>query len=217
MKNIFLHILLCFIVVTSFHCGITQPVRTIPNDETRLQASFGGPIIPLGDVAVPVPYLNAGGQYGASENLTLFGNFHITSLLFKDIGIDGGAATRIFAESGIYPEVTMQGRLIFFWDFIRSGSTRVFPMATLNASYRVGTMSLFYVGADNLFQVHEPEYFLAPLIGYRFPVSETMTMQMESKWLAANKDTRHGIFEGATSVSGKGNISFYLGMEMVLK
>ncbi|MFA6541510.1 MAG: hypothetical protein WCT99_07900 [Bacteroidota bacterium] len=217
MKNIFLHILLCIFVITSFHCGITQPVRTIPKEETRLTASFGGPIIPLGDIAIPVPYLNAGGQYGASDDLTLFGNFHITSLLFKDIGVDGGAASRLLKENGIYPEVTVQGRLLFFWDFIRSGSTRLFPSATVNASYAVGRASLFYFGADNLYQVHEPEYFFAPFIGYRFPLSKTMTMQMESKWLAANKETRHGIFEGVTSVSGKGNISFYLGMEMVLQ
>ncbi len=217
MKKIILHILISIPFFFSIHCGVTQPVHVIPKDETRLQASFGGPIIPLGTIAIPVPYLNMGVQYGFQENVTLFGNFHTTALLFKDIGVDGGCAVRLNHEEGMYPEITAKGQLFFFWDVMRSNNIRVFPMGSIIGSYSTGDRSLIYFGADNLFQIHKADYFFAPLIGYQFGLNRNMTMQFETKWLAANKDTRHGVFEGATSIGGRGNFSFYLGMEMTLK
>lgn len=209
-----------FIVVLAFlslHCGVTQPVRVLPENETRLAVSLGGPVMPVGDIAIVVPYLNVGIQYGQRENMTVFGNIHTTALLFKDLGLDGGFAARLLREKGIRPEVTLKGQVYFFWDFIRGNNKRLFPTATINASYTVGDRSLIYFGADNLYQVHQPEYFFAPLLGYQFGLTETMTMQIETKWLAANKDTRHGIFEGTASITGKGNVGFYLGVEMPLQ
>ncbi len=106
-------------------CGVTQPIRPIDEGSTELVASLGGPIIPVGGVAFPVPYLNVGALYGYSSNLTLYSNAHITALLFKDVAIDGGFSSSLFSEKGLIPEISFNGRIYFFWDAFR-GTTSLF-------------------------------------------------------------------------------------------
>ncbi len=209
------------IFVTSIYllsgCGITQPVRPIEEGTTEIVASFGGPIIPFASIAIPVPYLNAGALYGIKPNLTLYGNAHITALLFKDVGLDAGFSARLLPEHGIRPEITLNGRAYFFWDAFRGNTTRLYPMGTLTASYEVSERSLFYFGADNLYQMKTSDLFVSSFVGYSFPIGESTVMQIESKWLAMNRDTRHGIFEGAASVTGRGNIGIFFGLQYCLK
>ncbi|MFA6468617.1 MAG: hypothetical protein WCW35_06955 [Bacteroidota bacterium] len=211
-------ILLSVFVLTIFAaCGVTQPVRPIEVGSTEITASLGGPIIPVGDIAFPVPYLNLGAQYGYHQNFTLFGNAHITALLFKDIGFDGGAAARIVSEEGLRPDVTVNGRAYFFWDAFRGNSIRVYPAASLTGSYSLNERSLLYFGVDNLVQLSDASVFVSPFAGYSFPISGTMVMQVETKWVAMNHDTRHGIFEGIASIGGNGNMGLYIGFQYGLK
>ena len=198
-------------------CGITQPIRPIEEGTTEIVTSFGGPIIPVGSIAFPVPYLNVGALYGYNKNLTVFGNYHVTALLFKDIGFDAGFSTRLLPEKGIRPEITFNGRGYFFWDAFRGKTTRLYPMGTLTASYRVDEQSLFYFGTDNLYQMTTSDLFVSSFIGYSFPVGETIVMQFESKWIGMNRDTQHGIFEGVTSVAGNGNVGLFFGLQYSLK
>ncbi len=209
---------LSIIIISSFiGCGITQPIRPIEEGSTEVIASLGGPIIPFGGIAIPVPYLNLGAMYGYSSNLTLYGNAHVTTLLFKDIGLDGGFSTRLFSEQGMLPEISFNGRAYFFWDAFRGNTTRLYPTGTLTGSYLVGEHSLFYFGADNLYQFSNSDLFVSPFIGYSFPISNTMEMQIESKWMAMNRDTRHGVFEGVASISGRGNVGLFFGLQYSLK
>lgn len=194
-------------------CGVTQPVRPIDDGTTQLTASFGGPIIPIAGIAIPVPYLNVGVMHGARPNLTVYGNAHVTALLFKDVGLDAGIATRLLPEKGLRPEVTANLRGYFFWDAFRGSTTRFYPMASVTGSYRTGERSLAYLGTDVLYQFTTAEAFISPYIGCGFPVSEQFMLQLESKWLAMDHDTRHGVFEGAASIAGKGNIGIYAGLQ----
>jgi hypothetical protein len=217
MEKVNPFVLMLFAASTLIGCGVTQPVRTIDEGRTDLIVSFGGPIIPFDGFAIPAPYINTGIVYGMTDDLALYGNGHITAALFKDIGLDGGAVVLLLREEGMQPELTLNGRLYFFWDVGRANNARVFPMGSLIASYAIGDRSLFYFGMDNLYQVHQPELFIAPLVGYQFPLSNTVDSQIEFKWLAANKDTRHGVFEGATSIAGNGGAGLFLGFQYRLE
>jgi hypothetical protein len=198
-------------------CGITQPIRPIEQGATEVIASLGGPIIPLAGIAIPVPYLNIGAMHGVNPNLTFFGNAHITALLFKDVGVDGGISSQLLPEKGIRPAITLNLRAYFFWDAFRGKTIRLFPTGTLTGSYLVGEHSLLYFGADNLYQLTPSNLFVSPFIGYSFPVSNVTSLQIESKWMAMNHDTRHGVFEGAGSINGKGNIGLFFGLQYNLK
>lgn len=195
-------------------CGVTQPIRPIEEGKTVAMASFGGPIIPLGNIAIPLPYLNAGVQYGYTSTTTVYGNVHATALLFKDVGLDAGLCTLVLPEKGIRPAMTANLRGYLFWDAFRGKTVRFFPMGTITGSYRLGERSLAYGGLDALLQISPSSTFLSPFVGYSFPAGETVRLQMETKWLAMNKVTEHGVFEGAASISGKGNVGIYLGAEV---
>ncbi len=205
------------LILPFFGCGVTQPIRPIEEGSTEIIASLGGPIIPLGGIAFPVPYLNVGAMYGYKSNLTVYGNAHITALLFKDVGIDGGFSTRLLPEKNFRPEITLNGRAYFFWDAFRGNTTRFYPTGTVTGSYLIGERSLLYFGADNLYQFTTSDLFISPFIGYSFPVSDAAQLQVESKWVAMNHDTRHGVFQGAGSINGKGNIGLFFGIQYNLK
>ena len=194
-------------------CGATQPVRVLDEGKTEASLSLGGPIIQFGSAPIPVPYLTIGAMHGCTNDLTLTANAHLLSAALGDIGLDAGAAMRLIKQDGAIPEVTGKVQLYLF-DNIAHGpnSPRFFPMISLNGSYLIGESSLFYAGIDNVFQLSKPSYILSPFIGTEFYISRRISGQIETKWMAANINTSHGILEGYASLGGSGNIGIFLGL-----
>lgn len=209
--------ILVLAALCTLHCGTTQPVRVAAAGEWDANVSLGGPLVlPVSNVNVPLPYLNAGIAYGLNEDFTLTGDFHVTSTLYKTFGIDGGAAMRLIAQNKSIPEVTAKAQGYLFTS-LRDGRARFYPMVTINASYVIGERMLAYFGADNLFQFDSNPYFLSPFLGLEFPAGEKWKLQVESKWVAANQSTAHGIFQGAGSIGDHGCVGIYLGAQYLLR
>jgi hypothetical protein len=193
-------------------CGVTQPVRVLDEGKSAVLASLGGPVIPAMGIGFPAPYLNLGYAYGISPDFTGAANVHLTALLFNDVGLDLGAAARLIHESGPIPEVTVKVQGLYFAT-MNAGSQGLFlGHAAINASYLIGTSTLAYVGTEHTYQFHDPAYFFTPFLGIQFPLSTPLDFQVETKWLAANHFTGHGVFEGAGSVNDHGNIGVYFGV-----
>jgi hypothetical protein len=208
-------ILFCLLTassIVSFHCGVTQPVRVLDDGQTQLSGSLGGPFITLGSTTIPVPYLNVGIVHGYSENITLSGNLHILPILFGDAGFDAGIATSLVRQKENVPEVTGKALVMAFSDFRNGGHPRFYPQISVNASYLIGEFNLVYIGADNVFQSSVPHFLLTPFIGFQFPLGSKWTGQIETKWMAANINTAHGILEGQTNISNYGNTSIFIGL-----
>jgi hypothetical protein len=212
--------ILCSLFVTlsisSFHCGVTQPVRVLDEGKTQLSGSLGGPFIPLSSTTIPVPYLNIGIIHGYSENMTVSGNLHILPILFGDVGLDAGVATSIVKQKEIVPEVTAKALVMVFSDFRNGVHSRIYPQISVNASYLLGSSSLAYVGADNVFQTSTPHFLLSPFVGFQFPLGSRWIGQIETKWMAANIYTARGILEGQTNISNYGNTSLFIGLQYSL-
>ncbi|MGE5315334.1 MAG: hypothetical protein ACM3Q4_11625 [Acidobacteriota bacterium] len=197
-------------------CGVTHPVRVLDEGRSAAVVSLGGPLVSVGKAAVPVPYLNAGYARGASNDWTLEANLHLTSLLFNDLGVDAGAATRLVRERGIVPELTLKVQGMYFATF-NAGSHSLFLLhANLNASYALGHRTLLYAGTEHTAQFSPLSYFLTPMAGIGFPLSSSLDMQVESKWMAANHFTGHGLLEGFGSVGGHGSIGLFFGFHYAL-
>jgi len=211
MRNLFISPSLLIISILSFSCGVTQPVRILDEGKTQLSGSLGGPFIPIGSTTIPVPYLNVGIVHGSSEDLTLCGNLHILPILFGDAGLDVGIATRLVKQKEIVPEVTAKTLLMVFSDFHSGIHPRLYPQVSVNASYLIGNADLVYFGADNVYQFSRPHLLFTPFIGFQFPISSKWIGQIETKWVAANINTSHGILEGQTNISNYGNTSFFIG------
>lgn len=198
-------------------CGATQPIRTLEEGKSSVISSFGGPVIPFANLPIPVPYLNLGYAKGMQKNLTVFGNAHITALLFKNVALDGGMVTTLTKEKGIKPEITVKLQGNFFWAALRDRAFRFIPSANVNGSYKIGERSLAYAGADNVYEFSSSQYLISPFLGYQFPLSHSLLGQVETKWIAANQDTRHGVFEGYASVHGKGNLGIFFALTYELE
>ena len=207
--------MLCFpcIAFLVSSCGVTQPVRVIDQGTTQAAVSLGGPLIPYNGMTVPTPYLNLGLIHGYKENLTLTGNIHATMAMFKNAAFDVGAAMRLARESNGWPEVTAKGQLYVFSDLERIDALRVFPMASVNASYLLGHSTLLYAGADQLIQFNKPQYFVAPFAGTQLGLSDRSALQIELKWMAANVNSAHGIFRGTGSIGDHGDIGIFFGFD----
>lgn len=203
---------LCLVItLICVGCGLTQPVRVVDQGSTQAAVSLGGPLIPFGGMKVPTPYLNVGLIHGYGQNLTLTGNVHISAALLKDAAFDVGATTRLSREWNGWPEWTAKGQLYVFSDLEMFANVRVFPMITVNGSYLLGSSTLVYAGADQLVQFNKPHYFFAPFAGTQFNLSDRLAMQIETKWMAANVNSAHGIFRGTGSISDHGDMGFFLG------
>jgi hypothetical protein len=200
----------CAFVCTAA-CTATQPVRVLPRGQSRVIASLGGPYLPKGTPSVFVPYSTVGMMHGVSDNTTLVYDVHTLMAVFGVAGIDVGAAHRLRAQSGFAPELTALGQAYLF---AGNGGTRIYPHLNLNASWRRGGAQLLYVGAEAVGQFEGSTAILAtPLAGWQFPAGKRLALQTELKWMAANRDTRHGIFESESSIGGHGALGFQLGLQ----
>lgn len=196
----------------SLHCGVSHPIRTLPEGTTQITGSFGGPLIPFAGTTIPVPYLTAGVAHGVSSDVTVTANAHALMATMGNVGLDAGAATTVAREERWMPEIVAKGEVLCFSDLDGLSTVRVFPHASVTASYDTGPL-LAYTGADLLTQFSgDRRWFLTPYGGVSIPLNATWTMQAELKWLAANVRTEHGVFEGHAAIGGKGNMGIFLGV-----
>ncbi|MCX6139161.1 MAG: hypothetical protein NTV54_16895 [Ignavibacteriales bacterium] len=193
------------------HCGVTQPVRVLEKGSTQLSASLGGPIIKPAGFPMPVPYMTAGAVHGLTGDVSLIGRAHVTALLFGDLGLDAGAAYALAHERGIVPEITATGELYLFSDLRHGSATRGYPFLSLNASYVLTGSVLVFAGAEDVYQLRPARHFMTPFAGVEIPVSSRSVLQMEMKWMAANVNTAHGVFEGYSSIGGMGSFATFFG------
>jgi hypothetical protein len=196
-------------------CSTTEPVRVLEPGEVRIVASVGGPVVPSAVPTVVIPYATFGLMKGVTDQLTVTGNVHALLAGLVTLGVEGGAACRLVREEGAIPEVTAKAQALVMTNFT-PGSFRLFPLCSVNGSYRVGNDVLAYLGAESLFQfTGEDHYFLGPFMGAEVAVSRRVRLQVEAKWMAANISTRDGVFEGQSSFHGKGSFGMFLGASYV--
>ncbi len=211
MKNI-LSLCLFLLMLFSAGCSVLTPVRALKKEQSQYNLSVGGPWVPGSVSTGLIPYCTLGYARGIENDVTLAGNFHLLSAMFKTPGIDLGGIYRAVQEKGIVPELSVYPKIYFFDGFRASGDFRCFPSFSANGSYLLGGTHLVYIGFDWMFQLTKNESFITPFIGYEFPVSQSFKLQTELKWMASNADTKHGVFEGESSLSGKGTIGFFVGV-----
>lgn len=189
-------------------CSATHIVRPLPRGTTALTASFGGPYVPSSVPTVVVPYLTLGVQRGVTDDLTLGGALHATMAAFGVAGLELNAARRVAAAGGWRPELVARGTL---YAFAGRGGGRAYPAIGAVASWAAGPRTLWYVGADALAQAGRPHVVATPLAGVQRQLGRRAALQLDVKWMAANADVRAGVFEGESSIGGRGTLAAQVG------
>jgi hypothetical protein len=205
---------LFFSCIVSFGCSATVPIRTLAPGEHSLSVSLGGPMIELGST-IPVPYISTGYYAGATDELTIGANLHLIPVALRDIVVDASAIYRLHKQSDI-PEITASLQIGLLSDLRSAKNLRCIPTIGINASQEIGSRLICFLGFENTFQIASPWYIVSPLVGMHYQFSHGFGMTLENKWMAANINTAHGIFEGAGSVGGQGDIAVFIGMDFGL-
>lgn len=188
-----------------------MPVRTVNKDSTVMMASVGGPIVPSSSPALVIPYLTIGAIHGLDSILSVYGNVHITAAVFGIVGLDAGASLRLVRQDGPVPELVAGLRSIMFVGFGSAVDARVYPNASLTASWEIAERTLLYVGSNATTQWRPGKLFHSPFVGLQIPISATAYIQPEIIWQGAGTNTSSGVFKGESSIGGTGSIGVFIG------
>lgn len=217
MKSI-LYGSLLVVALTLFSCSSSRYIEPLEKDQFAINADFGGPLIALGGLKLPIPFTSLGAGYGITDNSTVFGNLYTTSLLYRTIQIDMGIRQGIYKSSHpLIPNVS--GAFIVngmtntrAWDF------RMFPELNISPYYTYGqwmtygniqTWVDFYKTSDENLSLDE---ILVPAfaVGQQFTNKKgTWSMILEYKRLAPTLNEDYTVVDYLTN-SGRGANGIYL-------
>jgi hypothetical protein len=193
-------------------CTATLPVRTLPAGQTRWMTSVGGPVAPDHVMTKVIPYLTVGAMHGVTDRTTVSGSLHVLSAALGIAGVDVGVARRLGTQAGVRPEITGQAQL---YAFAASGGARVFPNVSGTLSWSAGARTLLYTGSSLTAQFSGDHHLLvSPTAGIQRDIRKRLTLQLESRWLAANVNTERGLLEGESGIAGHGGFALLLGAQV---
>ncbi len=197
------------LAVAGTACSATHVVRPLPKGSSAVTASFGGPVLPSSVPTGVIPYLTLGLQRGVTDDLTVGGALHATMLAFGVVGGEVNASQRVRRGDGVIPELVGRGGA---YALAGSGGARVFPYLGGVASWSAGPRTLLYAGGDAVLQTARPRVLAVPLVGIQRRVSDRTALQLDAKWMAANVDTRNGVFSGESAIGGRGAMALQMGV-----
>jgi len=129
-------------------CTPTRYVQPLEAGEWAVQGTFGGPLMKNFGPPIPVPFTTAGVGYGLREGTTVYGNLHLTSVLFGTAQVDAGVLQGILEPDGWRPGVSTSLGFNTAIDF-HKGHFKIWPQWDANAYWRYGANeNRIFVGAN---------------------------------------------------------------------
>lgn len=193
-------------------CSATHIVRPLPRGASVWTASLGGPYLPVAVPTKVVPYLSIGWQRGITDVLTVGGAVHGTLAAYGVAAGELTATRQLTGQRGGRPAVSGTAQAYLF---AGRGGARLYPSLGAVASWSAGPRAFLYGGGNALAQFSgAPSVLLNPLVGGQRAFGRRAALQLELKWMAANADTRAGVFEGESSIGGRGALAIQLGLTL---
>lgn len=175
-------------------CAAHTNLTPLGPGTTSPHLSFGGPIVEAFGTGMPIPYLAAGVDYGATSTLNVGFNAHLLPLAYGIVGGDVSAAWFPVASGDSGLNVGLEARLLAFASLKNGVAKRLFSYPVVSASVAgpVGS-GLGYAGADLAFPAERPAFdpdasrqMLSPFVGYRWRLGARHALLTEVKWHGAN-------------------------------
>ena len=203
-------VLLCFIFIA---CGTVASVRPIGEGNKSLAFSIAGPVAPVYDVKMPIPYSVLRYRLGLNDDTDLHFGLHPTIALFADLGADVGLTKHFMRNKGARPGVSAGLSLYGFYHFGDGSSVRLYPCVTLMATYDVSKrFPVLYLGAESMIQFAEPYVVPVFLVGGQLAVSNRFTLGLEAKWYAPFESGDDRVVDYVITPLGQGAVGFAVGL-----
>lgn len=204
-------ILMC-VITAGVRCGTVASVRPIGKDRSSLTFCSGGPIAPVFDIQMPIPYSVLRYRRGINENTDFHCGLHPTMMVLGNIALEAGVTKLLVKQNGPRPVLVLEGSVYGFMHVFDISTTRAYPEIGLVASYSLSRGGhLVYFGIQNIIQYDEPYWIFAPLMGVELPIGR-FNVNLEAKWYAPTEQSDNRIVDYTLIPADKGAIGFVWGL-----
>lgn len=212
-------LLLLFSIVLLLSCNATRLVKPLAKKDVQVGAGFGGALIQLGTVTLPIPLTNVHAAYGVTDKTTAFASVHTTSLLFGVFQTDLGATQLLLKQRGFIPAVSVSPIANLMLDRWET-QFRIYPQLDINAFWEYGSKKrLFYTAVNNWFELRNKKAHgetqqtrWLPSIGLGHQWNgKKYNLQIETKYLAPNRSNQNIVVD-YVSFGNRGAIGIYIGV-----
>jgi hypothetical protein len=202
------------ICLISLQCGTVSSVRPMGAGNKSLVFSAGGPVAPVYDINMPLPYSVLRYRFGLSDNTDMHIGIHPTMALFANLGLDVGVTKHFVRNDGLRPGFSASLCLYGFYDFTETTSARVYPDVALIMTYDISRrVPVLYFGLESMIQFTEPYMVPAFLLGGEFTLGSRSALRLETRWYAPTESGDDRVVDFALTPFGQGAIGFVLGFE----
>lgn len=164
MKNsgkIFPFIILLELIISS--CAPARIVKPLDKGQKVVGINAGGPLIEFADLTIPMPLSSVYGGYGVTENSTVYGGIHTTSLLFGVYQTDLGLNQRLLEQNKYIPGITLNPAVNLMtgkWE----GAFKFYPELGVNACWNYASKDHYFYAGSMIWPELEPKDLSSPFI-----------------------------------------------------
>jgi len=211
---------LFFSVVLFYSCAPTRLIRPLNKGEKVISANIGGPLFAYDNLTIPVPLTSLMYAQGITDNTSVFGSIHTTSLLFGVAQTDIGVCQEIYYNDSLRLGVSVNPALNIAQEFwpATSGGFKCWPQLDVNAYWEFKPHKSFvYAGIENWFELAQQRpdgetqsthWIYCPQIGYTY-VRRKLNYDIELKFIAPNLNNLPNVVD-YFGIGGKGALAPYI-------
>ncbi len=214
-----LYCCIALLAIAFASCAPARYVRPLEKGQSKVSATFGGPLINYSGTTIPAPLLGFAAGHGFKDGLTGFAGLHATSLAFGVLHVDAGVVKGLLKPNGWIPGVSaspVANMMFDKWEHKFS----FFPQADINAYWNYGKKKHYcYLGLANWFDLHSTRAEGEPQTKHWLPVvqvgntlaAKKWEYTLELKYIAPNYSNRD-IVVPYISAGNTGAIGIYIGV-----
>ncbi|HXP50049.1 MAG TPA: hypothetical protein VN922_08850 [Bacteroidia bacterium] len=216
-KSSLLHFFFAIIFFNS--CAPSRLIRPLDKGQKVISANLGGPLFHYSGTIIPVPLTSIMYAQGLTDNTSVFGSIHTTSLLFGVAQTDIGICQKLYYNDSLHLGVSVNPALNIaqeFWPQF-SGGFKCWPQVDINAYWEIHPKKSFvYAGIENWFELAtqradgQPQtihWLFSPQIGYTYTRLK-WNYNIELKYIAPNLNNLPNVVD-YLGIGGKGALAVY--------
>ena len=193
-------------------CGTVSSVRPLGAGNRSINFSAGGPVAPVFDMDIPLPYSVLRYRFGLNDNTDIHIGIHPTMALFGNLGIDAGLTRHFVRSHGIRPGVSAGFGIYGFYDFADLNHIRVYPELSFILSYDIfHSKHVVYLGGQSMIQFAEPYFVPAVIAGGDLSLGRRFVLSLETRWYAPTESSDDRVVDYKLRPFDQGAVGFVLG------
>lgn len=194
-------------------CGTVSSVKPLGAGNKSIVLSAGGPVAPVYDMNIPLPYSVLRYRLGLNDNTDIHIGIHPTMALFGNLGIDAGITRHFMRSLGMRPGISAGLALYGFYDFGDLDHIRVYPELSIIFSYDIFRSNhVIYLGEQGMIQFAEPYIVPTAIAGGEFSLGRNLALTLETRWYAPTESGDDRVVDFRLTPFGQGALGFVLGL-----